>query len=650
MKSEQFGKFILLDKLAAGGMAEVYLAKTFGAENVAKFVAIKRILPQFSQNPDFIEMFKEEAKIAINLSHSNIVSIFEFGVERKQFYLAMEYVEGRNLRQIVNRLKEMNQSLSPDQAVYIIKEAALGLDNAHRCVDAMARPLNIIHRDISPQNIMINFEGEIKIVDFGIAKAESQVESTRAGTLKGKFSYMSPEQAEGYEIDSRTDIFSLGIVLWELLANERLFLSNNELNTLKKIKECHIPSLHKIDPKIPSELEKIVTKALARDKNLRYQTAAEFQKDLNRFLNRQYPDFSSHDFSFFIKDMFQDEIAESKKKLIDFAQITRLEPVEEKTAIFDNKTQTVTITKTETISSVPDASSVAEEIVRDFTETHKKRLESLESVQNVRLKAQGRYDLSQGIRKKEYVGHKSKPNTHDRQMKFYQVSNVLPYLRNLIILGLIASGFYWVYNHHPDKLKKTLNTAQCLINPEHILCQNQNMKAPTVATNPVPQLIETTPLSSTSTVALSVYSNPDGAKIFVNNEYKGISPKEVSLDIPLNQAFTLKLEKDGYSTFTRQISLTKSGQTLTANLTELRFGVLKIESFPGNVYLYINGQLLKDERGEPRSPPIKDLKLPANSTVKVTAIEKLTQAIDSSTIIIKENSIQEVRLFPKKKR
>ena len=219
---EAFGKYILLEKLAVGGMAEIYLARNSGASGVSKFVAIKRILPQFTEQIEFIDMFKDEAKIAINLAHANVVSISEFGLEKDTFYLAMDYIEGRNLRQILNKMKKSSLSFSVEQVLYIIKEVAAGLDHAHRCIDAnTGKPLDIIHRDMSPQNVMVSFEGEVKIVDFGIANAATQLETTRAGTLKGKFGYMSPEQAEGQMVDLRTDVFALGIVLWELLANDR---------------------------------------------------------------------------------------------------------------------------------------------------------------------------------------------------------------------------------------------------------------------------------------------------------------------------------------------------------------------------------------------------------------------------------------------
>lgn len=355
---------MLLEKLATGGMAEVFLARGTGAGGIGKFFAIKRILPQYADSPEFIEMFKDEAKIAINLNHSNIVSIHEFGVEKGQFFLVMDYVEGRNLRQILNKMKKSALQFSVDQIVYIIKEVAAGLDHAHRCIDGgTGRPLNITHRDMSPQNVMTSFEGEVKIVDFGIAKAESQIETTRAGTLKGKFGYMSPEQAEGQAVDLRTDIFSLGIVLWELLANDRLFVANNEINTLRKIRDCQIPSLRKINPNIHAELERIVQKALARDRNLRYQTGAALHRDLNRFLNRQYPDFSPQDFAVFIKSVFADEILSLRKRLVDY---TKINPVQSSSrANADNFDDRTSLLDTNTNSLIVSNSQIEGDEVMD---------------------------------------------------------------------------------------------------------------------------------------------------------------------------------------------------------------------------------------------------------------------------------------------
>lgn len=324
-KFERFGNYILLDRLNAGGMAEVFLAKSIGASGVNKFVAIKRILPQFSDNKEFIDMFKSEAKIAVNLHHSNVVSIIDFKAEKGQLYLVMEFLQGQNLRQLLQQKKKAKIDLSLPFIVYVAREVAAGLDHAHRCIDKTSnKPLDIIHRDMSPQNIMISYDGEVKIVDFGIAKSETALENTRAGTLKGKFSYMSPEQAEGdpANIDQSTDIFSLGIILWELIADDRLFVANNELNILKRIKECDIPDLRKYVPTVPFELERIVKKALAKDKHLRYQTAADLQKDLTRFLNREYPDFTPNDFATYVKYLFENEFKQMQNRLVELSRVT----------------------------------------------------------------------------------------------------------------------------------------------------------------------------------------------------------------------------------------------------------------------------------------------------------------------------------------
>jgi eukaryotic-like serine/threonine-protein kinase len=343
MQFERFGKYLLLEKLASGGMAEVYLAKTTGLSN---FVAIKRILPQFSENTDFIQMFKEEAKIAASLRHSNIVSIHFFGQEKRQLFLVMDFVEGQNLRQILNILKKESKYLSLDQIVYLIKEVASGLDYAHRALDnETGKPLNIIHRDMSPQNVMISFEGEVKIVDFGIAKAENQMEQTQAGTIKGKFGYMSPEQAEGLELDARTDVFSLGVILWELLSKERLFVGSSEAATLKKVRDCQIPNLRKIDPNIPIELERITMKALSKNLDMRYVNAMALHKDLNRFLNLQYPEFSKSDFSRFMKGLFHTMFIENRKKLVDYSRLSSSD-AEEDSEKEATKTATVTATVT----------------------------------------------------------------------------------------------------------------------------------------------------------------------------------------------------------------------------------------------------------------------------------------------------------------
>lgn len=297
-------------------MAEIFLAKMEGPGGFEKLLALKRILPHLSADHEFISMFIDEAKTTSQLTQSNIVHIYEFGEIDNTYYLAMEYVEGKNLRQILARSEELNRPVPVEHAVYIAAKICEGLDYAHRFRDKSGNEaLQIIHRDISPQNILVSFEGEVKLTDFGIAKTRAKAGKTKAGILKGKFGYMSPEQALGEPLDQRTDIFSTGIILFEMVTHQRLFASPNELSTLKKIQEAKIPPPSLFNPDISFELEEIILKALEKDKDKRYQTARDFQRDLNRFLNTLNPDFSSSIAAAYIRSLFADEILARKKKM-----------------------------------------------------------------------------------------------------------------------------------------------------------------------------------------------------------------------------------------------------------------------------------------------------------------------------------------------
>ena len=302
----KFGKFLLLDKIATGGMAEIFMAQTVGPGGFEKIVALKRILPNLSSNQEFISMFIDEAKVTSQLTHGNIVQIYEFGEIDQNYYLSMEFVDGKNLRQILARAEEIKRILPLEHVVYIVNKICEGLDYAHRFRDKREREaLQIVHRDISPQNILLSYEGEVKLIDFGIAKTRSQDGKTKSGVLKGKFGYMSPEQASGTPIDQRTDIFSTGIILFEMLTHQRLFASNNDLATLKKIQEAKIPAPSLFNPDIPFELEEIVLKALSKDPNKRYQTAHQFHRDLSKFLHTLNPDFTSSHVASFVRSLFK---------------------------------------------------------------------------------------------------------------------------------------------------------------------------------------------------------------------------------------------------------------------------------------------------------------------------------------------------------
>lgn len=333
-KPIKIGKYLLLEKLAVGGMAEVYRAKASGAGGFEKQLAIKQILPSYSNNDEFQRMFEYEARLSSMLTHANIVQIYDFVKSGDTYLLSMEYVDGKNLRQFVNKVKKMNITVPIEFGLYIINEVSKGLEYAHKKKDDLSgTPLNIIHRDMSPQNIMLSYEGAVKIVDFGIAKAKDRVDETRSGVIKGKFGYMSPEQANGEDVDLRTDIFSTTIILYELLVNKRLFAAENEMATLKRIQECIVPPPAQVNPKISAELEKIVLKGLSKDLSLRYENSGVFHRALQEHLNKFAPTYSQRNAADLIQRVFSEEILIEKKRFeeahrqtIPFSQGTSVEP------------------------------------------------------------------------------------------------------------------------------------------------------------------------------------------------------------------------------------------------------------------------------------------------------------------------------------
>lgn len=295
MSIETFGRYQLLRKLATGGMAEIYLARQVGPEGFEKTLVVKRILPHLSENREFITMFLDEARIAARLNHPNIVQIFDLGAHDGTYFIAMEYIHGEDARRVWKQAERFNTNLPIALTCRIIIEACAGLDYAHKKCDPSGRPLNIVHRDVSPQNILVSFEGGVKVVDFGIAKAADQGTVTRSGVLKGKYSYMSPEQASGEPIDHRSDIFALGVVMYELLTGTRLFKRPNDRQTLQAVADCLVPPPSAANPSIPRDLDELVLRALQRERGDRYPEARTFAAELeNWLLDNRLPSSSAH--------------------------------------------------------------------------------------------------------------------------------------------------------------------------------------------------------------------------------------------------------------------------------------------------------------------------------------------------------------------
>lgn len=295
-----FGKYFLTDRIAIGGMAEIYKAKTFGVDGFEKTLAIKKILHHYSADKEFTTMLTDEAKLVVNLSHPNIVQIYDLGRVGEDYFISMEFIDGVNLRELINRGQELNEKIPPDVCLYVASEICKGLDYAHSKRGPDGTPLEIVHRDVSPHNILVSFEGEVKIVDFGIAKAAMNLSQTQLGTLKGKVTYMSPEQAVGKPIDHRTDIFSCGILLYEMLSGERLFTGDAQLEVLNAIRNTRITE-EWLRGRVPEAAVKILTHALAYTVRERYQNSADMQIDLTRSLYSQFRDFTPRRLSELLK-------------------------------------------------------------------------------------------------------------------------------------------------------------------------------------------------------------------------------------------------------------------------------------------------------------------------------------------------------------
>jgi len=318
---EKFGKYLLLDHLVDGGMAKICRARYLG-EQADKLVAIKMVQSQYSKDPAFVQMFRDELKVTFSLIHPNIAQMYDYGMVKGQLFSAMEYVDGKNLKEYLDRLKSKKFVFPVEISTYIISQVCQALHYAHTATDKLTgRKFNIIHRDISPHNIMLTYDGAVKVIDFGIAKADSNSEATQAGTIKGKLSYLAPEYLEGMELNHQYDQFTVGITLWEMLCSRKLFTANNDLAVLKKIQQCKIPTPSSINPNVPKELDDIVLRSLSKDRNKRFKDVDQLNRALVRFLYSRYPDFNASDLSYFAKELFKEEVVKDRETFKKFGKI-----------------------------------------------------------------------------------------------------------------------------------------------------------------------------------------------------------------------------------------------------------------------------------------------------------------------------------------
>ncbi len=316
-------RYTITERLDHGGMAEVFRGVAESMQGFKKSVAIKRILPNLTKNQKFVAMFLDEARLSLFLQHANIVQVFDISkTPDNAYFLVMEYIDGCNLKSLIERQKQKNKRMEIAHAIYIMTECCKALQYAHSLEHPeTGKPLGIVHRDISPPNILLSKNGEIKLVDFGLAKANSQIESTDQGVVKGKFSYLSPEAASGLEVDHRADVFAVGIILWELFTGRRLFYGDTDYQTVELVRQARVPSIAALNPEIEPELEQIVRKALAKDVNDRYQEAGDLADALTQYLFSRRMKVTARDVGALVRDtqveMMRSRSKEPKDSLID---------------------------------------------------------------------------------------------------------------------------------------------------------------------------------------------------------------------------------------------------------------------------------------------------------------------------------------------
>ncbi len=531
---KQFGKYLLLERLAVGGMAEIFRAKTYGVDGFEKELVIKRILPHCSADKDFIDMLVDEAKLSVLLSHANIVQVYDLSKVGDDYYIAMELIRGVNLRDVMYSCREAGVPIPIEIAVYIASEICKGLDYAHRKTGPDNQPLGIVHRDVSPQNILLSYEGEVKIVDFGIAKAAMNISHTLAGILKGKIAYMSPEQAMGKTVDRRTDIFSGGILLYEMLTGQKLFTGESQFEVLKKIRTTRL-TLAQLPDSIPEALKPIVLKALAYNNEERYQHAGDFQVDLTKYLYSNHIDFAPRKLAVFIHEIFAEKIRSEQTRKAREHDPDRLTS----TLNLQEGARQVSLVKGDepgSISEITARTGAEEERFVDTMVTPRTGPPPARTPAPRRAAPREESITSRGPKKRHF-------------------------LRNAAaVLMLIAAG-YAAYRFLPSQ-------------------------------RPAPETPEQPPAGTEQAAvgSLSVISVPPGARILLDGADTGRVTPSILENLDAGKVYTVRLEKEEFAPAETPVRVLGGQQTPLSLTLPAATGTLEIESAPAGAAIMVNGQ------------------------------------------------------------
>lgn len=550
-------------------MAEIFKGQALDSHGLERPVVIKRILPHIAANPEFVQMLIDEAKIAVMLSHGNIAQIYDLGKVAEDYFIVMEYVEGKTLSQIVKRLRTEGRHLPIAHAIAICIEIAKGLDYMHRKTDERGNLLHIVHRDISPQNIIISTSGTVKIIDFGIAKAKNKISTTDSGVLKGKFAYMSPEHAEGEKLDHRADIFSLGVILFELITDQRLFKGKNNLDTVRKVKRAKVPLPSGIRRGIPKELDEIIVNALQRDRNKRYSSAEDLAQDLNKLLVNYYPEFSPRDLAQFLKELFPEFV-----------------PVE---------------------SSGPETTPSAL-IIRKQEEKNRKEVEDdtfAADSEMIKLKLKETEVFDVPVKK---------PVENGVALSDELTTSLKPWhalkkwgAMTLAVLLFIGVGTY-VFKHRHKKTTLSNESGQGIKRKEIMnevfriqatLKEKLKSETPTkprqepektALAAPAPQPVSPPPKPQMASGDLSIISNPPGADIFIDDVRSDQKTPALLKQLDTGRAHKVGIFLANYKFWEGSVKTSPDKTTTLSIPLEMNSGDLAINSLPIGAEVYLNGQ------------------------------------------------------------
>lgn len=650
-KFERFGKYLILDHLVDGGMAKICRARYLG-EQSNKIIAIKMVQPQFSRDPSFVRMFQDELSVTFGLQHPNVAQTYDYGKVNDQLYTAMEYVDGANLKQFLDRLKEKNYVFPVEISIYIISQVCQGLHYSHTFTDKLSgKPLHIVHRDISPHNIMLTYDGAVKVIDFGIAKSNASSEATQAGTIKGKLSYLAPEYLDGMELDARYDEFAVGITLWEMLCSRKMFTAANDLAVLKQIQACKIAPPSSINPNVPKELDAIVMKALSKDRSQRYEDMDKFNRALVKFLYAQYPDFNPSDLSYFAKELFKDEIKRDKDKFVEYGKID----VKPYIADMENN-ENGRPTNVPFPTPVPSASGEKAEPERQerieldldmepepvatgeksstlelarVTQTSTRKVARQPAVLRS-VKSQDS-KTSTGIREKTNVNASTTSKTLNKIKKDAAIAKEKDSQTNgFRVMVILIASFFGVAYFQPDFVEEM--TGMNL----HKMIHGEPDRGISSINEPKPKVKRAQVITGDG--ALTLAGTDFESEVFIN----GVKQSYVSgtaLKVPLNEPITVTVKKPGYKTFIKTLTMTDQESTRILQLPEAvraRTGVLSssLNYGSGSVLVFsVDGEKVE------KPMPFTELVIPAG-TYEATVRNTVLGTEKQVNFTIEENKIQ----------